>query len=172
MSGDQVEQVEQAELAQARAVAEAVPDPELPVLTLGELGIVRDVRRDGTGRIEVVITPTYSGCPALETIRADLTAALAAQGHGDARISTVLAPAWTTDWLTETARDKLAAYGIAPPATRASGPVPLTLVPHPVPCPQCGSPATRRTSRFGPTACKELYTCADCAEPFEHFRPV
>jgi ring-1,2-phenylacetyl-CoA epoxidase subunit PaaD len=151
-------------------VAAAVLDPELPVVTIEDLGILRDVTEDDQGRVHVQITPTYSGCPAMETIRTDLQQALGDAGYRQVTVEFVLSPAWTTDWLTDDARAKLTAYGVAPPAPRpADGPVPLTLS---VRCPQCGSPDTRESSRFGSTACKSLWVCNSCREPFDHFKQL
>ena len=159
---------DEAELSRAWQVAANVPDPELPVLTIGELGILRDVTVDDQGRVHVQVTPTYSGCPAMETIRTDLIAELTRSGYLCVSVEFVLAPAWTTDWMTDAARAKLTAYGIAPPGrASASGPVPLALS---VRCPQCGSLETRELSRFGSTACKSLWVCGDCREPFDHFK--
>ena len=158
------------DLQRVRAAVAAVPDPEVPVLTIDDLGILRDVAVDDDGRVEVTITPTYSGCPAMEAIRADVTAALAGLGHHDVHVSLVLSPAWTTDWMSEDGKRKLLEYGIAPPAGRAAGgPVGLTLS---LRCPQCGSPDTRELSRFGSTACKSLWVCRSCAEPFDHFKAI
>lgn len=150
-------------MVSARAIAESVLDPELPVLTLGELGIVRDVSI-ADGKVVVAITPTYSGCPALQAIRTDLIEQLEKAGYPDVEIRTVLRPAWTTDWITPTGKEKLAAAGIAPPR---KGPVPLTLS---VRCPNCGSPDTEEISRFSGTACKALRRCRACREPFEHVK--
>lgn len=150
-----------------RTAVEGVPDPELPVLTIADLGILRGVSVED-GRVVVTITPTYSGCPAMDAIRADVTAACAAAGAPGAEVRTVLSPPWTTDWLTDEGARKLAAYGIAPPGPRQPGrPVALALS---VRCPQCGSPDTRETSRFSSTACKSLWTCRACREPFEHLK--
>jgi ring-1,2-phenylacetyl-CoA epoxidase subunit PaaD len=148
------------------AVAE-VPDPELVVLTIAELGILRDVTAEGD-HVVVTITPTYSGCPAMEAIGSDIRAAAAAVGADDVEVRTVLSPAWTTDWIDDAARNKLAAAGIAPPGP-ATGTVALTLS---VRCPQCGSPDTREVSRFSATGCKALWTCTACKEPFEHFKAI
>jgi ring-1,2-phenylacetyl-CoA epoxidase subunit PaaD len=156
--------------ARARALADAVPDPEVPVLTIGDLGVLRDVTVDPTGRVTVVITPTYSGCPAMETIRTDVERTLHDNGFPDVEVRQVLSPAWTTDWMSEDGRRKLTEYGIAPPTgRRAAGPVALTLA---VRCPRCGSPDTRELSRFGSTACKALWRCRSCAEPFDHFKAI
>ncbi len=159
-----------ARLERARQVAGAVPDPEVPVLTIDDLGVLRDVTMDDDGTVEVTITPTYSGCPAMDAIRQDVVVALREAGFDDVRLKTVLAPAWTTDWMTEHGRQALEEYGIAPPGRRPAGgggPVALTLG---VRCPQCGSPDTRELSRFGSTACKALWRCRACGEPFDHFK--
>lgn len=162
-------------LGRARAweIAASVLDPELPVVTIADLGILRDVTEDDQGRVHVQITPTYSGCPAMETIRTDLVDALTSAGFRCVSVEFVLSPAWTTDWLTDEARAKLTAYGVAPPAERIGaddgGPVPLALS---VRCPQCGSLDTRESSRFGSTACKSLWVCRSCAEPFDHFKSL
>jgi ring-1,2-phenylacetyl-CoA epoxidase subunit PaaD len=158
----------------AADVAGAVTDPELPMLTLADLGILRDVE-ETAGRVVVTITPPSSGCPAMESIRDDLTGALHEAGYPDVEVRTVLMPVWTTDWITGTGRDKLAAAGIAPPGPapqRVSGPVPLTLGPRrrAVRCPRCGHGDTELISAFGATACRELRRCPDCREPFEHVK--
>ncbi len=155
-------------------VLEAVPDPEIPVVSIRELGILREVN-EREGVLEVVITPTYSGCPAMGQIEDDVRAALAANAM-DATVVTRLAPAWTTDWITLEARDKLRAYGIAPPHTQAAGSTALQFMrsaarPDAVACPRCGSANTTETSHFGSTACKSLHRCLDCLEPFDHFKP-
>lgn len=147
----------------ARDVVAEVVDPEIPVLTIDDLGVLRDVTVDADGVVEVTVTPTYSGCPAMEAIRADIEGALHGAGYAEVRVRTVLSPAWTTDWLTAEGRRKLAEYGVAPPGP-ASGPV---TVPLSVRCPHCGSFDTRETSRFGSTACKALHVCRACAEPFD-----
>jgi ring-1,2-phenylacetyl-CoA epoxidase subunit PaaD len=162
----------------ALAAASGVPDPELPMLTVADLGILREVRADGDA-VTVVITPTYSGCPAMPEITADVDRALRAAGYTDVTIRTELSPPWTTDWITAEGRRKLAAAGIAPPGPAArrpgaSGPVPLTLTAAPpaVTCPRCGSARTTVTSRFGATACKALHRCEACSEPFEHVKEL
>jgi ring-1,2-phenylacetyl-CoA epoxidase subunit PaaD len=155
-----------------RAVVAGVPDPEIPVISIDELGILRDIRVDEVGHVVVDITPTYSGCPAMDAIRTDVLARLHEHGIDDAEVRLVLAPAWTTDWISPAGRDALREYGIAPPGpARASGggSVALTLS---VRCPQCGSPDTRETSRFGSTACKSLWTCRACLEPFDHMKAI
>ena len=163
---------------QAWQLLEALSDPEIPVITLRELGILREVREGALG-LEVVITPTYSGCPAMGQIEDDVTATLAAAGL-QARVVTQLAPAWTTDWMSDAARDKLRAYGIAPPHACASEKTGSANVvqfaaratrSEVVLCPQCGSANTTETSHFGSTACKALYRCLDCMEPFDYFKP-
>lgn len=156
---------------QLRAAVATVRDPEIRVLTIEELGIVRDVCADG--RPTVTITPTYVGCPAMDLIRADIAAAARGAGFPDVEIVTVLSPAWTTDWLSTQARDKLAAAGITPPATRAEGTklLPLMVLSPPRPrCPRCGGTDTDELSRFGSTACKALWRCRHCREPFEQMK--
>jgi ring-1,2-phenylacetyl-CoA epoxidase subunit PaaD len=160
----------------ARQVAESVPDPELPMLTLADLGILRDVTVTGS-HVVVSLTPTYSGCPAMQEMRSDVAARLAGAGLTDVEVRTVLSPPWSTDWITEDGRRKLAAAGIAPPGPAprlAGGPVPLTLtVPdRRVSCPACGSGDTERTAAFSATACKDLHRCRACAEPFEHIKEI
>lgn len=155
----------------AREIVASVVDPELPVLTLAELGVVRGVRVDG-GTVVVTLTPTYSGCPAMAEMRADIRHALAAAGCPDVEIHTVLSPAWTTDWITASGRRKLAEHGIAPPGPAPRGPIPLRLSPPAVACPRCGSTATETLSRFSSTACKSLHRCRACAEPFEHVKAI
>jgi ring-1,2-phenylacetyl-CoA epoxidase subunit PaaD len=160
----------------ARAVAETVTDPELPMLTLAELGVLRSVRDDGD-RVVVAITPTYTGCPAMDAMRDDLDHRLRAAGYRDVEIKVVLEPAWSTDWITESGRRKLAEAGISPPGPaprRGGGPIPLTLGPsvRSVRCPQCGSVDTVEVSGFSATACKALWRCRACAEPFEHVKEI
>jgi ring-1,2-phenylacetyl-CoA epoxidase subunit PaaD len=158
--------------ASVRDLIATVPDPEIPVLTIEDLGILRDVRTDADGAIEVDITPTYSGCPAMDAIRSDIERRLADAGHDRVRVRLVLSPAWTTDWISDEGRRKLSDFGIAPPTGAAaprSGPVALTLS---VRCPRCDSPETREISRFGSTACKALWRCERCREPFDHFKAL
>lgn len=154
----------------ARAVCESVPDPEMPFVTVGDLGIVRDVIVDDAGSVEVVVTPTYSGCPATAVIRDDIVAALRSHGHTDVTVRTALAPAWTTDWITPAGLEKLAANGIAPPARRSDD-ARLVDVTIGVRCPRCGSPQSKLVSRFGATPCMAMYRCAECLEPFDQVKP-
>lgn len=151
----------------ALAAASGVVDPEIPVLTIGDLGVLRAVRLDGD-TVEIEITPTYSGCPAMRVIEFEIETALRAAGIGKFRISTVLSPAWTTDWLSAEGRRKLLEYGIAPPEGHASRRALFGA--DTVPCPRCGSTETERISEFGSTACKALYRCMRCAEPFDYFK--
>jgi ring-1,2-phenylacetyl-CoA epoxidase subunit PaaD len=156
----------------AREIAARVADPEIPVLSIEDLGVLRDVRADADGRVTVDITPTYSGCPAMDAIRDDIILALTAEGFGDVEVRLVLSPAWTTDWMSENGKRKLSEYGIAPPSGRAAhgqGPIRLQLA---VKCPRCGSLNTREVSRFGSTSCKALYECRACLEPFDHFKVI
>ncbi len=159
----------------AAAVAATVTDPELPMLTLADLGVLRSVA-ESDGRVVVAITPTYTGCPAMDTMRDDLEHALLAAGFDDVEIRTQLSPAWTSDWISAAGRQKLASAGIAPPgaAPRRSGPIPLTLSApvSRVRCPHCGSADTEEQSRFGATACKALRRCRACLEPFEQVKEI
>jgi len=186
-------------LAHVWQLLESLTDPEIPVVTLRELGILRDVRtaqaQDGTEQLEVIITPTYSGCPAMGQIEDDVYNLL--QAHGlKGKVKTQLAPAWTTDWITPEAKEKLRAYGIAPPHSgadhdcqtqsgKSNGSDASSIIQFAarsasnpgrheqlaVPCPQCNSDNTTETSHFGSTACKALYRCLDCMEPFDYFKP-
>jgi ring-1,2-phenylacetyl-CoA epoxidase subunit PaaD len=155
----------------AREAVAAVVDPEIRVITIDELGILRDVDVDAaSGRVTVTITPTYTGCPAMDVIRDDIRRALYLAGHPDTEVVTVYAPAWSTDWISESGRGKLAAAGISPPGpVRRGTPVPLTLT---LRCPRCDSTETEQLSRFGSTACKALWRCRACAEPFDHIKPL
>jgi ring-1,2-phenylacetyl-CoA epoxidase subunit PaaD len=166
-------------------VAAATPDPELPMLTIEDLGILRSVSRAPDGEVAVTITPTYSGCPAMREISADVAARLRRAGFGHVCVATQLSPPWSSDWITADGRRKLAAAGIAPPSPAPAhrsgghregghrkdapaGPVPLTLTAPPSPdCPRCGASDTVRTAEFSATACKSLYRCTACGEPFE-----
>ncbi|MFH8578812.1 phenylacetate-CoA oxygenase subunit PaaJ [Streptomyces zaomyceticus] len=152
-------------------IAGAVLDPELPVLTLAELGVLRGVHVTGPGRVEVALTPTYTGCPAVETMSSDIERALHEHGVPEVSVVTVLAPAWSTDDISEEGRRKLAEFGVAPPRPQgpADGPVPLTLA---IRCPHCGSTDTELLSRFSSTACKALRRCIACLEPFDHFKEL
>jgi ring-1,2-phenylacetyl-CoA epoxidase subunit PaaD len=151
------------------AIAGAVLDPELPFLTIADLGILRGVDVEGD-HVVVTVTPTYSGCPALDAIRRDIVDACARHGYGDVEVRTVLSPAWTTDWMTDGAKRTLRDHGIAPPQRRgATGPVVVQLA---VCCPLCGSPDTREVSRFGSTPCKALRVCNSCREPFDHVKAI
>jgi ring-1,2-phenylacetyl-CoA epoxidase subunit PaaD len=160
----------------AREVAAQVLDPEMPMLTLDDLGVLRDVAVDGDA-VTVTITPTYSGCPALEVMRDDLRTRLTSAGYARVAVRTVLSPPWSTDWISAEGRRKLAEHGVAPPGrvgARQAGPVPLTLAPPAamIRCPRCGSPATEELSRFGPTSCTALRRCTSCREPFEHMKEL
>lgn len=162
--------------ADARTVAATVVDPELPQLTLADLGVLREVREEN-GRLVVTITPTYTGCPAVAEMRADLTHALHEAGYAEVDVRLALEPAWSSDDITPAGRAKLAAAGIAPPgpatSRTAGGPVPLSLGrPEPVACPRCGSAATLETSHFGPTPCTSLWRCGACSDPFEHVKEI
>ena len=157
-----------------RAIAASVTDPEMPMLTLEDLGVLRDVRQEGS-EVVVTITPTYSGCPAMATMRDDLVHRLTDAGY-DARVVVSLTPAWSSDWITERGRDALRAHGLSAPgpARRRTGPVALDLTPtrRDLTCPQCGSGDVDLTSQFGATACKALYRCSACLEPFEHVKEI
>ena len=149
---------------------EQVFDPEIPVLTVLDLGIVRAVQQNDQGQWEVVITPTYSGCPAMHAIEWDIRGTLAANGHLNVQVRTILSPAWTTDWMSEAGREKLRAYGIAPPSLQPRLDRMLFDADDEVPCPKCRSNNTEMISGFGSTACKALYRCLDCKEPFDYFK--
>ena len=159
----------------ARAAAGRVTDPEMPMLTLVDLGVLRDVSIED-GRVVATITPTYSGCPAMATMRDDLQRELLHAGFEDAEVRVSLTPAWTSDWITEAGRKALQDAGISPPgqAPRHEGPVALTLMPtrRAVTCVLCGSDNVRLSSEFGPTACKAMYQCLDCLEPFDHVKEI
>ncbi|MFG2514908.1 1,2-phenylacetyl-CoA epoxidase subunit PaaD [Streptomyces sp. NPDC048584] len=172
--------------AELLELAGSVPDPELPVLTLRELGVVRAVHARGAGTVEVELTPTYTGCPAVEAMSMDIERVLREHGVREVTVRRVLAPAWSTDDITDEGRRKLREFGIAPPRTRTapSGPVPVELgTPRtqetgpkdhsdPVRCPHCGSAETELLSRFSSTACKALRRCLACREPFDHFKEL
>jgi ring-1,2-phenylacetyl-CoA epoxidase subunit PaaD len=155
------------------AVLDEVMDPEVPVLSVRELGIVRDVDVDAAGAVTVTVTPTYSGCPAIQVIEQDIVAALRAYGVAFVTVRTVYAPAWTTDWIAPAARAKLKAYGIAPPVrAEEGGLVQLLRAPRAVQCPYCDSYETELRSEFGSTACKSVCWCRNCRQPFEEFKPL
>jgi len=163
-------------LERAQAVAATVTDPELPMLTLEDLGVLREVALDEAGHLVVSITPTYSGCPAMATMRDDLVHKLQQSGFGDVQVKVSLHPAWTTDWISDRGRNVLASNGISPP-----GPAPvrstttaLMLLPtrRAVTCPRCGSDDVSLTSEFGSTACKAMYQCRSCLEPFDHVKEI
>lgn len=158
-------------VAEVRQVLAGVTDPEIPVITIEDLGILRDVEIHGDA-VLVTVTPTYSGCPAMDEIRADITSALHDHGCHDVTVRTVLSPAWTTEWMSERGRERLREFGIAPPSVRTGVPVLLQLgrrAPS-VACPQCGSADTEELTRFASTSCKSLWRCRACREPFDHFK--
>jgi ring-1,2-phenylacetyl-CoA epoxidase subunit PaaD len=164
-------------IADAWTALAAVPDPEIPVVSIVDLGIVRAVARDGDA-IAVTVTPTYSGCPATELIAASIRESLARAGFADARIDVALSPPWSTDWIGADARRRLREFGIAPPGSAVPGAAPIDVRGISplrrgalVPCPRCDSRRTRLTAQFGSTACKALYRCDDCLEPFDYFKP-
>ena len=150
----------------------SVVDPEVPVLSVIDLGIVRAIKLSGKDNkdVEIVITPTYSGCPAMDVIRINIRMALVGQGFKNIKITTVLSPAWTTDWMSEEGKQKLKEYGIAPPTPRPQVCNMDLFAEEAIPCPRCSSYNTRRISEFGSTACKALYQCNDCHEPFDYFK--
>lgn len=161
---------------QARAVAAGVTDPEMPMLTLDDLGVLRDVSVGPDGTVVVVITPTYSGCPAMATMRDDLVHRLRDSGFDEVEVRVSLQPAWSSDWISARGRQALAEHGISAPgpAPRRSGPVALSLQPirRALSCPRCGSVEVELTSEFGATACKAMYRCTACLEPFEHVKEI
>jgi ring-1,2-phenylacetyl-CoA epoxidase subunit PaaD len=148
-----------------RQILEQVTDPEIPVLTITDLGILRDIKINGD-EIEVIITPTYTACPAMDMIAMNIKLALIENGYSNIKITSVLSPAWTTDWMSEEGKRKLKEYGIAPPITRSDRDGQTGAIE----CPQCHSHNTKLISQFGSTACKALYQCNDCKEPFDHFK--
>jgi ring-1,2-phenylacetyl-CoA epoxidase subunit PaaD len=150
--------------ASVRAILEQVTDPEIPVLTIADIGILRDVAVDADGRVTVTITPTYSGCPAMEVIASDVRTALADAGY-DATVATVFNPPWTTAWMSDEAKRKLAGFGIAPPGSA------IDIVAE-VLCPNCASSATRVIAEFSSTACKRMLVCTSCGEPFDQFKEI
>lgn len=154
---------------------DAVPDPEIPVISVTDLGIVRELEIEGT-HAKVTVTPTYSGCPATEMIETSIKQALIDIGFKTVDVQMQLFPAWTTDWINDSTKEKLRQYGIAPPGQEADNHSPgesvISFVPYKPACPRCGSKNTNRLSRFGATACKALYRCDACLEPFEYFKPI
>lgn len=161
----------------ARRIAESVLDPEMPMLTLADLGVLRDVEVGADGAVVVIITPTYSGCPAMATMRDDIQHRLQLAGFPSVEVRTTLSPPWSTDWITDEGRRKLHENGYSTPGPaprRSTGPVPLTLTaaPRTIECPRCGSADTRLDSEFGATLCKALYRCLDCLEPFDHVKEI
>ena len=157
-------------LTEIRQILEQVVDPEIPVLTIADLGILREVRRDGN-TVHAVITPTYSGCPAMQTIEQDVREALARHGYAQVEVKTQLSPPWTTDWLSAAGREKLLQYGIVPPAGSVSKQS-LRAADAGLRCPRCRSANTDQISRFGSTPCKALHRCKDCLEPFDYFKCI
>lgn len=159
----------------AYEIACTVTDPEMPMLTLEDLGVLRDVEQTGAS-VRVTITPTYSGCPAMATMRDDLVHSLHDHGFDDVQVAVRLSPAWSSDWITERGRRALVAHGISAPgeARESSGPILLNLAPtrRAITCPRCGSEEVELTSEFGSTACKALYRCTTCLEPFDHVKEI
>ncbi|MEL7221882.1 MAG: 1,2-phenylacetyl-CoA epoxidase subunit PaaD [Bacteroidota bacterium] len=151
-------------------ILEKVSDPEIPVLSVIDLGIIRDVLLSEEQSPEVVITPTYSGCPAMNTIEINIKAVLQEHGYDPVKVTTVLSPAWTTDWMTAAGRKKLKAYGIAPPEPGNVDKMALFQDDKKISCPRCESRNTKMIAQFGSTACKSLYKCEDCLEPFDYFK--
>ena len=163
-------------MVDAWEVLRGIPDPEIPVISIVELGIVRGVTVNGTS-VEVAITPTYSGCPALHAIEEDIDSRLRASGYSEVRVTQQLSPAWTTDWITNDARERLRAYGIVPPqpahgSDRGTDSHRIHIFARGVNCPRCDSENTEQLSAFGSTACKAMYRCIDCREPFDYFKPL
>jgi ring-1,2-phenylacetyl-CoA epoxidase subunit PaaD len=149
---------------------EEVKDPEIPVVSVVEMGIVRDVALDGE-RVTVTMTPTFSGCPALDVMRRDIEARVRQMGAADVVVETVLFPPWTTEWMTDAAREKLRVFGLAPPPRQPSGPVPITFYDNAI-CPRCGSTNTTLRNSFGPTLCRMIWYCEECRDAFEQFKPL
>lgn len=151
------------------SLLESVTDPEIPVLSVLDLGIVRGVE-EKNGTVSVTITPTYTGCPAMDVIAVEIKATLQEKGYEKVEVNTVLSPAWTTEWLTEAGRKKLKAYGIAPPDEQSADKSALLGIERAISCPRCDSKNSKMISQFGSTACKALYQCKDCLEPFDYFK--
>ena len=160
---------ENSEIEKLALLLEQVTDPEIPVVSIRDLGILRDISLDG-GQVTVTITTTYSGCPAMSAIKADIRQTLSQAGYETVQVKQSLSPAWTTNWMTAQGRQKLLEYGIAPPQKSVDGHCAATSPGTAVTCPQCGSEFTECISEFGSTACKALYRCRDCAEPFDYFK--
>lgn len=164
----------------ARSLSSCVVDPEMPMLTLQDLGVLRDVEVGDDGAVVVTITPTYSGCPAMATMRDDLVHTLSDHGFAEVRVKISLHPAWSSDWITDRGRRALVDHGISPPGAaprhdaRHDGPIALDLMPsrRSLSCPRCGTDRVELTSEFGPTACKAMYRCVACLEPFEHVKEI
>lgn len=156
---------------QVYQILSQVTDPEIPVLTIEDLGIIREVKMED-GKPQIIITPTYSGCPAMTLIELEMRTALMEAGINDFTIQTVLSPPWTTDWISDSGLEKLRGYGIAPPPKTTTSKLALFGPEPEVKCPQCGSAHTEMVSRFGSTACKSLYKCLDCLEPFDFFKCI
>ena len=154
----------------AWAAAASVVDPELPVLTIEDLGVLREVRVSGEGKVEALITPTYLGCPAMNMITLEVELALERAGFAKPKVTTVMSPAWTTDWMSEAGKEKLREFGIAPPAANAGRRA--LFGEESVECPHCKSPDTERIAEFGSTSCKALWRCKSCAEPFDYFKCI
>ena len=159
----------ESEIERLEALLEQVTDPEIPVVSIRDLGILRDITLEG-GQVTVTITTTYSGCPAMSVIQSDIRQTLSEAGYDDVQVKQSLSPAWTTDWMTPEGRKKLREYGIAPPQKSADGRCAVASPGTAVACPQCGSNNTECISEFGSTACKALYRCLDCKEPFDYFK--
>ena len=151
-------------------ILKTIPDPEIPVISIVELGIVRDIQISNEESITILITPTYSGCPAMMAIEQDIKSVLQQHGYNDIKVKLVYSPVWTTDWIPDEAKEKLRQYGIAPPAHSTSDKSVLSLHPRAIACPRCGSLQTSMVSPFGSTACKALYKCESCLEPFDYFK--
>ncbi len=158
-------------IAEIKTILSVIPDPEIPVITIQDLGILREVRIEGDV-VEVDITPTYSGCPAMKAISKDIVHVLNAAGIPQVVVKEIYQPVWTTDWLSDEAREKLRAYGIAPPEKSSSDKNAILGRSKELACPHCGSRATELVSQFGSTACKSLYRCLSCLEPFDHFKCI
>jgi len=162
--------ISQHDIATIWSILENVNDPEVPVLSVIDLGIIRDVIVSDDGSVEVIITPTYTGCPAMDMISANIRMELMEKGIEKVKVTTVLSPAWTTDWMSEAGKNKLKEYGIAPPLPKQQVCRTALFSDEAIACPKCNSYHTRKISEFGSTACKALYQCLDCLEPFDYFK--